>query len=225
MNSYTNWNQTDKIDSTTNVVSSAGTNHGHPQFSHHTSTHQNLTSNKSYPRIQDMSTSSSNPNQLPQHQGQSSISSESSNSSTSSDPQTTSSTTKSSSSATTTAADSKRDQSPNNKKYNNRVISTTKRAEQNRNAQRAFRIRKEKYIKDLEEKAQEVEQLKTRIQNLEAKNRALTDYICELQRQMLHTTNKNDSSNPNAPRSNVEIVNANSISGGNIDIHNPSNVL
>ena len=221
MNSYTNWNQTDKIDSTTNVVSSAGTNHGHPQFSHHTSTHQNLTSNKSYPRIQDMSTSSSNPNQLPQHQGQSSISSESSNSSTSSDPQTTTK----SSSTSTTAADSKRDQSPNNKKYNNRMISTTKRAEQNRNAQRAFRIRKEKYIKDLEEKAQEVEQLKTRIQNLEAKNRALTDYICELQRQMLHTTNKNDPSNSNDPRSNAEIVNANSISGGNIDIHNPSNVL
>ncbi|EMG51031.1 hypothetical protein G210_4726 [Candida maltosa Xu316] len=92
------------------------------------------------------------------------------------------------------------------KKYPHRAVSTTKRAEQNRNAQRAFRVRKEKYVKDLEIKAQEAERLKTKVENLEAKNRALTDYICELQRQMLHSKNE-PQNDPN------EIVKSNSVAG------------
>lgn len=63
----------------------------------------------------------------------------------------------------------------------NRPVLTTKRAAQNRNAQRAFRQRKEKYIKELESKAAETEVLKQQIEELKAENMQLRDYTLALQ--------------------------------------------
>lgn len=213
MSTFTTWNHSDNIDTSSNNPANTV---GRPQYNH-----PNLTHNNSYPRAQNMSSNSSNPNQLSQQRGQPSIPPSSSGSSSSppgsSDPTTTT--------ATTIGGEGNTDQSLSNRRYNRRIVSNTKRAEQNRNAQKAFRGRREKYIKDLEAKSKEVDQLKNDIQNLEAKNRALTDYICELQRQMLHTTNRNDPSNPNSSGTNTnDIINANSIGGGNAGIHNASNV-
>lgn len=62
-----------------------------------------------------------------------------------------------------------------------RQVLTTKRAAQNRNAQRAFRQRKEKYIKELEAKAAETDVLKQTIEELKAENMQLRDYTLQLQ--------------------------------------------
>ncbi|ODQ55752.1 hypothetical protein SAICODRAFT_23124 [Saitoella complicata NRRL Y-17804] len=51
--------------------------------------------------------------------------------------------------------------------------SNTKRAAQNRAAQKAFRVRREKYVRDLESKASEFEVLKERVRELEEENRRL----------------------------------------------------
>ncbi|BFZ61345.1 hypothetical protein YB2330_002410 [Saitoella coloradoensis] len=51
--------------------------------------------------------------------------------------------------------------------------SNTKRAAQNRAAQKAFRVRREKYVRDLESKASEFEALKERVRELEEENRRL----------------------------------------------------
>ncbi|CAX43609.1 AP-1-like transcription factor, putative [Candida dubliniensis CD36] len=75
------------------------------------------------------------------------------------------------------------------KAHSHRIVSTTKRAEQNRNAQRAFRIRKANQFKELESKAKEVDQLKSKIESLEARNRSMANYICELQRQIIEFNN------------------------------------
>lgn len=66
-----------------------------------------------------------------------------------------------------------------------RPVSTTKRAAQNRNAQRAFRQRKEKYIKDLEAKAAETDHLKQTIEELRAENLQLRDYTLALQSRVI----------------------------------------
>ncbi|KAK7676528.1 hypothetical protein QCA50_020497 [Cerrena zonata] len=65
--------------------------------------------------------------------------------------------------------------------HNGRPISGTKRAAQNRNAQKAFRQRKDKYVKDLEATAREVVHLKETIEELRAENLQLRDYTLELQ--------------------------------------------
>ncbi|CAN6627412.1 hypothetical protein TRVA0_011S01398 [Trichomonascus vanleenenianus] len=66
-----------------------------------------------------------------------------------------------------------------------RLLSQSKRAKQNRAAQRAFRQRKEVYIKDLEAKVQELQQSKAVIEALEKENRELRDYIMALQSKLL----------------------------------------
>ncbi|EGW33492.1 uncharacterized protein SPAPADRAFT_60844 [Spathaspora passalidarum NRRL Y-27907] len=68
---------------------------------------------------------------------------------------------------------------------NNRIVSTTKRAAQNRNAQRAFRERKDLYIKDLEAKAAEVDQLRQTIEELRNENSQLRDYTIALQSRLI----------------------------------------
>ncbi|KAF3939708.1 hypothetical protein ABW19_dt0207008 [Dactylella cylindrospora] len=66
-----------------------------------------------------------------------------------------------------------------------RELNTSKRAAQNRNAQRAFRARKEEYIKSLESKVRDYETVEERNQALEAENAALRQYIMHLQRRLL----------------------------------------
>ncbi|EWC44751.1 hypothetical protein DRE_06529 [Drechslerella stenobrocha 248] len=66
-----------------------------------------------------------------------------------------------------------------------RELNTSKRAAQNRNAQRAFRARKEEYIKSLESKVRDYEAVEERNQALETENAALRQYIMHLQRRLL----------------------------------------
>lgn len=68
---------------------------------------------------------------------------------------------------------------------NGRPLSGTKRAAQNRMAQRAFRQRKEIYIKDLEERAKEVDALKQTIENLKEENTQLRNYSLALQAKLI----------------------------------------
>ncbi|KAK9466032.1 hypothetical protein V1512DRAFT_264584 [Lipomyces arxii] len=68
---------------------------------------------------------------------------------------------------------------------NGRPLATTKRAAQNRAAQRAFRQRKECYIKDLETKVVEIKNMKEIIDGLRQENLQLRDYILALQSRLI----------------------------------------
>lgn len=67
-------------------------------------------------------------------------------------------------------------------------VSSTKRALQNRNAQRAFRQRREKYLKELEGRVAEILQLHKKIDDLQRENRELRDYTMALQSELLKLT-------------------------------------
>ncbi|GMM38225.1 Cin5 protein [Saccharomycopsis crataegensis] len=67
-----------------------------------------------------------------------------------------------------------------------RPLSTSKRAAQNRNAQRAFRHRKEQYIKDLESQVAGVKNLEEEIENLKNENQELRNYILGLQSKLIN---------------------------------------
>lgn len=73
-----------------------------------------------------------------------------------------------------------------------RIVSTTKRAAQNRNAQKAFRQRKEKYIKDLEATAAQVEILKQTVEDLKTENLQLRDYTLNLQSKVLELSGSHE---------------------------------
>jgi len=70
---------------------------------------------------------------------------------------------------------------PMNAARRSRPLSQSKRAQQNRAAQRAFRQRKELYIKDLETKVTELRQVKETMEALRSENQELRDYILALQ--------------------------------------------
>ncbi|KAJ4304971.1 hypothetical protein N0V90_000499 [Kalmusia sp. IMI 367209] len=78
------------------------------------------------------------------------------------------------------------DQSQGNAK-GRRELSTSKRAAQNRAAQRAFRQRKEEYIKQLKDQVKEFEQLCELYKTLQTENYQLRDYIINLQSRLLET--------------------------------------
>lgn len=81
-----------------------------------------------------------------------------------------------------------------------RPLSTTRRAAQNRSAQKAFRQRKERYIKDLETQAAEVKGLKQTIDELRTENLRLRDYTIALQSRIIElgsdSFNQHSDSNP-----------------------------
>lgn len=62
-----------------------------------------------------------------------------------------------------------------------RPLSQSKRAQQNRAAQRAFRQRKEKYIKELEQRVRDLETANETVEQLRRENQELRDYILRLQ--------------------------------------------
>ncbi|WEJ94707.1 hypothetical protein PSN45_002201 [Yamadazyma tenuis] len=62
-----------------------------------------------------------------------------------------------------------------------RPVSGTRRAAQNRSAQKAFRQRKQRYIEELEATAEEVQGLKRTIEDLKTENLRLRDYTIALQ--------------------------------------------
>lgn len=66
-----------------------------------------------------------------------------------------------------------------------RIVSTTKRAAQNRNAQKAFRQRRDKYVKELEATAAEVAELHKTIEELRQENLQLRDYTLALQSRLI----------------------------------------
>ncbi|KAK2613536.1 hypothetical protein N8I77_000443 [Diaporthe amygdali] len=66
-----------------------------------------------------------------------------------------------------------------------RELSQSKRAAQNRAAQRAFRQRKEGYIKKLEQQVREFGEMEQHYKNMESENYALREYIVHLQSRLL----------------------------------------
>ncbi|KIH90302.1 bzip transcription factor [Sporothrix brasiliensis 5110] len=66
-----------------------------------------------------------------------------------------------------------------------RELSTSKRAAQNRAAQRAFRQRKEGYIKKLEQQVQDFGEMETQFKIIQSENYALREYIIHLQSRLL----------------------------------------
>ncbi|KAL9122053.1 MAG: hypothetical protein Q9187_001389 [Circinaria calcarea] len=73
------------------------------------------------------------------------------------------------------------------KKGSKRELSTSKRAAQNRAAQRAFRQRKEGHIKKLEEQVRDYSLLSENYKALQAENYQLRDYIINLQSRLIES--------------------------------------
>ncbi|THC99176.1 hypothetical protein EYZ11_001351 [Aspergillus tanneri] len=71
------------------------------------------------------------------------------------------------------------------KTYGKRPLSTSKRAAQNRAAQRAFRQRKESYIRKLEEQVKEFDRMSDGYKALQTENYQLREYIINLQSRLL----------------------------------------
>ncbi|KAK0825092.1 hypothetical protein LTR02_014156 [Friedmanniomyces endolithicus] len=69
-----------------------------------------------------------------------------------------------------------------------RELSTSKRAAQNRAAQRAFRQRKEGYIKKLEEQVKEFQNMEQNYRTLQSENFQLREYILNLQSRLLESS-------------------------------------
>jgi monoamine oxidase len=74
---------------------------------------------------------------------------------------------------------SSRSPSPSSKNQSKTVVES-RRAEQNRAAQRAFRQRKERYVKELEAKVNSMADWPARMEHLESENEALQRKISEL---------------------------------------------
>lgn len=83
--------------------------------------------------------------------------------------------------------------------YRNRPVSGTKRAAQNRSAQKAFRQRKDRYVKELEQLFQENKQLKQTIEELRAENLQLRDYTIMLQSRIIEYQPNNLNQNHEVP--------------------------
>jgi len=83
----------------------------------------------------------------------------------------------------------------NSERKGKRELSTSKRAAQNRAAQRAFRQRKEGYIKKLEEQVKEFQNMESNYKLLQNENYQLREYILNLQSRLL----ENQSDFPPAP--------------------------
>ncbi|KAM0721249.1 hypothetical protein Q7P37_003537 [Cladosporium fusiforme] len=84
-----------------------------------------------------------------------------------------------------------------------RELSTSKRAAQNRAAQRAFRQRKEGYIRELEEKVKQFESMENDFRGLQEENHQLREYILNLQSQLLEHNKETSSSSPPPSRKRV----------------------
>ena len=70
-------------------------------------------------------------------------------------------------------------------RHGQRVVSDTRRAAQNRNSQRTFRERRDKYLKDLEATAAEVGDLKKTVEKLQLENAHLRKYTTALKTRLM----------------------------------------
>lgn len=68
-----------------------------------------------------------------------------------------------------------------------RELSTSKRAAQNRAAQRAFRQRKEEYIKSLKDQVEDYKQMAEQFRAIQAENNTLRDYVISLQARLIES--------------------------------------
>ncbi|SCU77488.1 LAME_0A01266g1_1 [Lachancea meyersii CBS 8951] len=66
-------------------------------------------------------------------------------------------------------------------------LRNTKRAAQNRSAQKAFRQRRDRYIKDLETKVEEFDRLDAQVAALSQENESLKRYVMELEQRLMAT--------------------------------------
>ncbi|KAL8872154.1 MAG: hypothetical protein Q9174_002165 [Haloplaca sp. 1 TL-2023] len=87
----------------------------------------------------------------------------------------------------TPGADSGGDGNQSDGKKGKRELSTSKRAAQNRAAQRAFRQRKEGHIRQLESQVKEHNDLIEMNKTLQSENYALRDYIISLQGRLIES--------------------------------------
>ncbi|KAJ5979733.1 hypothetical protein N7481_007031 [Penicillium waksmanii] len=71
------------------------------------------------------------------------------------------------------------------KGFGKRELSTSKRAAQNRAAQRAFRQRKETYIRKLEDEVKNIDAKNEQLKQLSNENYALRDYVITLQSRLM----------------------------------------
>ncbi|TKA49305.1 hypothetical protein B0A55_13140 [Friedmanniomyces simplex] len=95
-----------------------------------------------------------------------------------------------------------------------RELSTSKRAAQNRAAQRAFRQRKEGYIKKLEEQVKEFQNTEQNYRTLQSENFQLREYILNLQSRLLESS----SDIPPAP-AHIELPSSSSLARASRDSH------
>ncbi|KAK0715837.1 hypothetical protein B0H67DRAFT_645528 [Lasiosphaeris hirsuta] len=88
------------------------------------------------------------------------------------------------------------DNTPDGRKAK-RELSQSKRAAQNRAAQRAFRQRKEGYIKKLEQQVREYAEMENGYKAIQSENYALREYIIHLQSRLLDTQGEYPQPPPN----------------------------
>ncbi|KAK0665892.1 putative transcription factor kapC [Cercophora samala] len=100
-----------------------------------------------------------------------------------------------------------------------RELSQSKRAAQNRAAQRAFRQRKEGYIKKLEQQVQEFNQMEESFKAMQAENFQLREYIVHLQSRLLESQG-----NYPPPPDNISLAHP-STQGGRIPEGGPAGVV
>ncbi|KAK4081633.1 transcriptional regulator family: bZIP [Trichoderma aggressivum f. europaeum] len=79
------------------------------------------------------------------------------------------------------------DSNPADGRKAKRELSQSKRAAQNRAAQRAFRQRKEGYIKKLEQQVRDLADLEHSYKSMQSENYALREYVIHLQSRLLDT--------------------------------------
>jgi len=96
-----------------------------------------------------------------------------------------------------TGADSGGDDSHDGRKGGKRELSQSKRAAQNRAAQRAFRQRKEGYIKKLEEQVRDLHALEDNFKAIQGENYSLREYIIHLQSRLIESQGEYPQPPPN----------------------------
>ncbi|KAH8802700.1 hypothetical protein F5884DRAFT_887423 [Xylogone sp. PMI_703] len=96
-----------------------------------------------------------------------------------------------------TGAESADDTMGDGRKAGKRELSQSKRAAQNRAAQRAFRQRKEGYIKKLEEQVREMNALEDNYKAIQTENYSLREYIIHLQSRLIESQGEYPQPPPN----------------------------
>ncbi|ORY93290.1 hypothetical protein BCR43DRAFT_496662 [Syncephalastrum racemosum] len=105
-------------------------------------------------------------------------------------------------------------------KQNSRVVIPSKRAAQNRAAQRAFRQRRDRYVKELEEKAKVMEQWQEEMDQLRGENQRLRGTIASLEQRIAELTGQTPVSSGGSSSSSSSSSSSNS----STSIHSSNNV-